>query len=158
MKKIVWGLSLAMLVGCGEESIPQEYLKYATERAYCSGLVYASATLTRGSASGELDAANGVSLARYLTLQTKDLELKQSFNKGYKEAKSKIEELQNANKSIDYSSSEFGVNEVQMSSQGSSCVRNLEMTQPLYSKVGSFTDSEMRENWPDDLSTWITSQ
>lgn len=168
MKRIVLGLSLSILVGCGEEAISDETMsnetisvtsiddsQYAKDRAYCSGMLYASETLSDFKGK-DLDIKIGIAIARTLTEKSKDIVLRSKFQEGYEKAKANIDELRAINKT-DISSTEKIANESIMGLQGSRCERKIETPQSTYKRMAKLTDSDLQEYWVSDLSVWLTS-
>ena len=163
MKKIVLGLSLTILVGCGDEAISNETIsvasiddsQYAKDRAYSSGMLYASETLSDFKGR-DLDIKMGIAIARTLTEKNKDIVLKSKFQKGYEKAKASIDELKAINKT-DISSTEKIANESIMGLQGSRCERKIETPQSTYQRMAKLTDSDLQEHWVSDLSVWLTN-
>ncbi len=153
VRKIILSLAIISLFGCN--SISDEDVQYAKERAYCAGMRYASATLSPfGTSSTESEIA--IATARLLTEQTIDAELKSRFNDGYNKSKMVIEDLQLKNKS-ELPTSEIVSNEASMRSQGRVCDREVKISQSTYDKLGSFSNSDLYENAVEDLNSWLTN-
>lgn len=155
MKKIILSFLPILIIGCS--SVSEQDLQYAKDRAYCSGMGYASETLgvinNKKYEHIDQDTRVGIAIARLLTNKSDEV-LIDSFNKGYAQAKEEIYSLLKANKSKVGINTEV-LNEVSTTTKGANCLNKINLYPSTYEKLGKYQEADLGEFVIEDLSKWI---